>query len=422
MGKSVRRTATVFILVAFVVLLIAASASASSVSNKQLTPGMTTRTIWDSSQVAVYKLPDGVNHNGHIHFELTWKPGWADLDIYLLDQDFSTLSEEMGYMAAFYGREVIDYKVQNVSNKTIETPPYGDPYMVGDPYYVAVVAFNDVANYKIWGYYPQVDLEVGSSTTNQWNYYLQSWRMPADKTKSKKIAGPIYGYPYDYKPTSEGEGVCQLEWPADVAAKTVSDDIATGLLPANLEQYLYAGGDWDGIFENYGDGNWWPPALGDGRFGLTNSYDVAEGEYAAPGVTLHYVPSVYLIASDPVQGPFVEPKLGTNRMGYKATLTYPENLRFISATARVAAGAKATLKGTFALNGAWVTAGTKVTIQKQTKSGWAKVKTVSVGADGKWTAKVTVKAKTKFRAMAAGDDVTGLATEYSVIKTVRLKK
>ncbi len=30
------------------------------------------------------------------------------------------------------------------------------------------------------------------------------------------MTGPRYGGPYDFRPTSAGEGACQLEWPADV--------------------------------------------------------------------------------------------------------------------------------------------------------------------------------------------------------------
>lgn len=419
MGKSVRKTVIIVALVVLMVLLWAASASAYSVSNKQLTPGFTTRTIWDSAQVAVYKLPDGVNHNGAMHFELRWKPTWADLDVYLLDRDWVALNEEQGYMATFTGREVIDYRVTNVFNRTIETDPYsGEQHMVGDVYYVVVVAFNDVAQFQLWGYYPQIDLEVGTSTTNQWNYYMQPWRMPAKSSEYKKIAGAIYGYPYDFRPTSEGNGRCELEWPADIANKTVSNDHALGLMPSNLEQYVYAGANWDTVFENYGDQNWTPGALGGGRFGLGNGFAVTEGEFAAPQVMLHYIPSVYLISSDKTQGPFVEPKLGINREYFKATITYPENLRLTSIPAKVKKGTKATMKGTFALNGVWVPAGVQVTIQRKGSSGWTKVKTVSVGADGKWTAKFTVNTGAKYRAKATGDDATGLATEYSIAKKI----
>lgn len=421
MGKSVRRSAIILSLVVLMALMWVAAASASSATNAQVTPGFTTRTVWDSAQVAVYKLPYGVNHNGAIHMEVQFKPNWADLDIYLLNSDFSTLSEEEGYMAAFTGREVIDFAITGaggILNKTIETDPYsGEQTMVGDPYYVVIVAFNDTARYQVWGYYPQIDLEVGPSTTNQWNYYLQPFRMPAKKTAWKKISGAIYGYPYDFKPTSLGEGVCELEWPADVAAKTVSDDISMGLMPANLEQYLYGGAFWDTIFEDYGDGNWLPPAIDATRYGLHDTFTVQDGGYAAPQKMLHYVPSVYLIASDPAMGPFAEPKLGTRRMGYKATIVYPENLRLVSGTSRVRAGGRATIRGSFALNAAWA-AGAKVTIQRQTAAGWAKVKTVTVGATGKWTAKFYPRATTKYRAMATGDPVTGLATEYSVLKRI----
>jgi hypothetical protein len=121
-------------------------------------------------------------------------------------------------------------------------------------------------------------------------------------------------------------------------------------------------------------------------------------------------------------GPFAEPKLGTNRMGYKATIVYPENLRLISVTPRVRAGGMATIKGTFALNTAWAPVGTEVTIQRQTTAGWAKVKVVKVAADGKWTARFIPRATAKYRAMATGDPVSGLATEYSILKRIRVTR
>ena len=74
-------------------------------------PGVSLRTIWDSNQVACYKLPNGVNHNGYIHMELKFKPNWADFDVYLLNEYGQTLSEEMGYMASLTGKEVIDHYV-----------------------------------------------------------------------------------------------------------------------------------------------------------------------------------------------------------------------------------------------------------------------------------------------------------------------
>jgi hypothetical protein len=425
MGKSYRRTIVFVAMAALFVLLTATSAFALTANTQQLTPGMTTRTIWDTSQVAVYEVGNGtnyVNHTGYIHMEVSWMPRWADLDIYLLNADGETLSEEMGYMATFYGKEVIDYRVPSISmdGRTIVTPEYGDPYMVGDKYYVVIVAFNDAARYQIRGYYPQIDLSVGNSTTNQWNYYIEPFRKPDRASAWASIRGPQWGGAYAFRPTSTGEGVVELEWPADVKAKVVSDDHANDLRPANMEQYVWAGADYDTIVENYGDANWLPGEIAPGRFGLQDAFNVEVGGLAAPGKPMWYVPSLYLVTSDPLEGPFAAPKLGRSTMGFKATVTWPENLRLRIAPSSVRKGSMATVRGSFALNGDWA-AGMKVTIQRKTAKGWAKVTTTKVAANGQWVAKFRVSATNTYRAMAAGDAGTGLATEYSVSKRIRAR-
>ncbi len=415
MTKHIRRAALVGMLIAVFGLTVVAPALAYTATTQQLTPGMTTRTIWDKAQVAVYEITNGtnyVNHNGYIHMELTWKPSWADFDIYLLDADGTTLSEEMGYMGVFTGKEVIDYQVRSVRNKEIVTPTYGDKYMVGDKYYVAVVAFNDAAKFQIRGYYPQIDLSVGTSTTNQWNYYIEGFRVPAKKDAWVSLYGPMWGGPYAMRPTSLGEGTAQLEWPANVVKKVVSDDHANGFMPSNMEQYMFAGSDYDTVFENYGDGNWTPPALGGGRWGLTNTFPVTTTGNARPLRPMWYVPSLYLVSSDKTQGAFAPPKLGKTTAGYKATITFPENLRLIAAPRKVTVGGTATVKGSFALNGAWQ-AGASVQVQRQKGSTWVKVKKATVGANGRWTATFKVNTTAKYRVVATGDPATGLDVEMT---------
>ena len=134
---------------------------------------------------------------------------------------------------------------------------------------------------------------------------------------------------------------------------------------------------------------------------------------------LHYVPSLYLVASDAMAGGTAEPMLGKSTMGFKATLVWPENLRLKSAPSKVKEGAKATIKGSFALNVMWQ-AGASVKIQKSLGGGkWQTVKTVTTDASGNWIAKVKVSKTTTFRATAAGDAATGLATEISVSKRIK---
>lgn len=428
MTKSFKRAALAAMLVVVCGLILVAPALALTSNTQQITPGMTTRTIWDKAQVAIYEVGNGtnyVNHNGYIHMEITWKPNWADFDLYLLDADGVTLSEEMGYMAVFTGKEVIDYRVTNILNRTIVNDPYAGDYMVGDKYYVVVVAFNDAAKFQIRGYYPQIDLSVSADTRNQWNYYLEGYRKPAKKDAWTSLYGPRWGGAYAMTPTSVGEGKAELEWPADADKKTVSTDHSLGLMPSNMEQYMYSGEDYDEVFPgNYGDQNWSPPALDATRWGLTNTFSVAEpggSIVAAPKHTMWYVPSLYLVSSDKTLGPFAPPKLGKSTVGYKATISYPENLRKISAPGKVKKGAKATVKGSFALNGEWQV-GKSVQIQRKTSSGWVKVKNVTTGANGQWSTKVTVKAKTTYRAVATGDAVTGLATETSRNWTIKVTK
>lgn len=409
-------------LVTFVALVVALPAFGMSATTKQVDPGISVRTIWDSAQVACYKLPNGVNHNGYIHMELKFKPNWADFDIYLLNAYNQTLSEEMGYMAAFTGREVIDYRVTNVVNKDIVPgDPYttDDDYMVGDAYYVVVVAFSEQAKFQVSGYYPQIDLSVGSDTRNQWNYYLQGFRKPSSSSQWTSLHGPNYGYPYDYTPTSEGNGEAWLQWPANVTNKTVDYDPLAAPSPANMEQYLYSGSNWETVFEDYGDGNWSPADQG-GWYGLRDTYEVLTDEVVRPLRMLHYIPSLYLVASDPMQGGLAAPKTGVSKMGYKTTLIWPENLRITSAPAKVKKNAYATFKGTFALDRAWQ-AGATITLQKNVNGTWKKAKTVKTDANGKWTAKVKFTGTASYRAMATGDDATGLAVEYSLTKRVNSK-
>lgn len=424
MSRSLRRDVLVGVVLMLVTLVCASSAAALSTTTRQVEPGVSVRTIWDSAQVVCYKLPNGVNHNGYIHLELRFKPNWADLDVYLLDGNGQALSGEMGNMAALTGREVVDYQVTNVADQTVET---GDPYtsdddhMVGDTYYVVVVAFSEAAQFQVWGYYPQIDLSVGSDTTDPGNYYIQSFRRPAGATSWTRLDGANYGYPYDFIPTSVGQGEAWLEWPADVVGKAVQYDPVKAPSPANMEQYLYADADWRMVFGDHGDANWSPAPQGDPPiwYGLRDMFAVEDGgDLGRPLRVMHYVPSLYLVASDPTLGGLAAPKLGKSTVGFKATLIWPENLCFGKAPAKVKKGADATLKGSFALNGAWKK-GAAVKIQRSLGGGqWKTIKTVATAADGTWTAKVTMTAAATFRAVADGDSATGLATEYSITRRV----
>jgi len=426
MKRSVGKSVAVAVLAVAVVLVMAGSALALSVT-QTYDKGTTTRVIWDTTQVACYKLPKGVNHIGPIHMELTFKPGWADFDLYLLNADGDAVggvAGEQGYLASFTGKEVVDCWVDEVVNSEPD-PYYGG--VPGDTYYVLVVAFNETAKFRIDGYYPQIADPEDTNTTDPWNYYLQRYRKPAKPDQYITLRGPRYGYPYDFRPTSVGKVEAHLEWPADVVNKQVlytADDYNNWIRPANMEQYMYYGPDWDTVWENYGDTNWRPPKQDGGAwYGLKNptpkQTQGTSRDGLQPMVMWHYVPSLYMVAADPTQGPFGGPKLGISTIGFKATLIYPENLRIASAPKVVKLGKTAVVKGTLALGGDWAV-GVKVTLQRKTASGWKNVKSAVTGANGAWVIKFKPSATAVYRASAPGLGAPNLDTELSASKRIRV--
>jgi len=430
MAMFARRFGVVALVAMGVLLIVAVPAFAgASMTEKQVDPGVTMRTIWDQSQVGTWAV-EGVSHNGYIHMEVTFKPNWGDVDIYLLNkygEAVGGIAGEEGYLAGFLGKEVIDYKVTSIMDKTVvdpdETPDSGDEYIQGDTYYVMIVAFNEPVQYQIRGYYPVTDLAAGagSSTTNAFNYYLSGYRHPEDKDAWAKITGPVYGSPYDFKPTSEGDMSVMLQWPANLETKTVdySPEVAWG---ANMESYMYAGDDWTGIWSNYSDGNWFLDSaqlthnagLPTEWHGLLDSAALDEGtEGFEPNQTMHFVPSLYSVADNPAtgQGPFADPpvKVGRSTMGFKATIFYPQNLFFSSVPSSVKSGSMATLKGSFALAGAWKV-GAEVQVQKKSGDVWVNVTKGTTNANGVFSIQVKITKSLYWRAVAAGE-APGLAFE-----------
>jgi hypothetical protein len=380
--------------------------------------------------VSIRKLTYGVNHTGYIHMQLTFKPTTSDLDIYLLDSNGDVVSEEMGCMGLFAGKEYVDYRVTDVIDQTIEFDfDAGEDYMVGDTYYVAVVAFNGAASYQIWGYYPQIYLDASEDVYESYNYYLQTYRAPASATSWATITGPRYGGAYDFRPTSVGEGTCRLQWPADIVNKVVTYDRVNAPMPYNVEQYLYAGSLWDLVLSNYGTEENYLPELHDmgtlettdDWYGFNDTYDVAEFAWdddlwaQRPA---HYVPSLFLAYADATLGPDGAPKIGRSTMGYKAVLTYPENL-WLRKVVKYSTYYK--LYGRYSLDGAAVPIGTTVQIQRKTAtSGWATVKSVKTTDDlGSWSVKLSPGVTWYVRAKALGNDTTGLEYEYSITKTLK---
>lgn len=432
--RQISRRFVVALVLSLTMLLLVSSVAYASYSDKQVTPGTTTRTIWGSNQVAIYELPNGINHTGYMHFEVTFRPSWADFDIYLIGPANKALNMEMGYNASFTGKEVIDFNVTRVTNTTIVDDPYSGPYMVGDRYYVAVVAFNETARFQISGYYPQIDLSVSQTTNAKDNFYFESFRMPRSKTAWKTLSGTPYGKPWDFIPTSLGTASVGLEWPASVVDKEVTYDLDNAPSPANYESYVYAGVDWDTVFEAYGDSYFTPPAQAAMMptwplpwYGHFNTIAITPGEVGEnagpPMLTYHFIPSLYLAAADPMVGANGALKTGITTVGYKATLVYPENLRITRAPGRVFKGTKATLKGKFALDGEWAAdKAIQIWARPYGTKTWKKVGTpVMTDASGSWVKKVTVKAKTYYRAGADGNPASGLEYEYSWSRLIYVK-
>lgn len=421
-------------------LVIAAPAFAltNSSTSSQITPGVMQRVIWGQTQV--FQYPVQVSHVGNLHVELKFNPNYASnfLNVFIWDGDsdvgnFTFQNINQGWSSISNGKCVVDYWVPSISSegKTVVNPdPYstGDEYLQGDTYTVVVVSYNDWdSKFHIWGYGSQTDLNAGygSSTTNENNFYLQPFRYP--DSGDKRLVGVPYGSPWDFKVTSEGTISTDLEYPADVKAKKVTYDPVGGSAPAVWEQYLYAGGNWDTVISDYvtPSPNWWPNSYGTDPvwYGLHDDVDVSEAsETAKPNMTYHYYPDLVLVSSNAADGPFAPLKAGIVTMGYKATLTYPCNLRLASAPSSVAKGSKATLKGTFALDGAWVPAGTLLQLQFKSGSKWVtKYNGVKVGANGAWSKQVKVTATGYWRALGVGNDATGLAAEVSNTKQIKAK-
>jgi hypothetical protein len=401
-------------LLALALLVGSTPVTAATVISRQIEHGMTQRTIWDTTQVRIIRLP-GINHHGALHIELNFRPAAADLDLYLLDAHGNALKQEMGVMATVPGREVIDFPITKVVDTSIAVDDEGAQYMVGDTYYLAIVAFKDTAEYQVWGYYPEIDLATGSSPGYDWNYSLKEFRFPEDATEWDVIKGPAYGYPYDFKPTSLGEGEARLEWPAEEldGGWTVTYDPQGAPKPVNMEQYLYAGVGWETVLRNYGDTvNYLPAPLPGGGHGLSDTFSVSRVGAVTPHRTLHYVPSLYLAYENALLGPDGAPSEGLITVGIRATLTYPENLRLDRAVRWPRSYAVA---GTLSLNGVRVP-GAEVEIERQTRAGdWKTIRTVTTDERGWWFLRLRpVHGAMKIRASAAGDPATGLDREYSI--------
>lgn len=408
-----RAVIAVVSLVTLAGLAVAAPALATTVTTGQPTPGMTKRTIWDQTQVTIRKLPTGVNHYGTIHMELYFEDFAADLDVYLLNQDGDVITDsgESGY---WLGWESVDYQVTGIAT---------EPTTTGDTYYVVVVAFNGASDYFLWGYYPRLlDPEWSSDPAAAGNYYLEVYNYPADGSWAS-ITGPRIGTPYSVTPTSMGTFSARLEWPADLANLVVKPDLAEGLMPAWFRQYVYSRAT--GTQYVTDDGTWAPDLHeeepldpDDDWYGLYDTFDTSSwwDTVGWPLKTVHYVPDLYMAYADPLLGPDGAPRTGRTTMGFKATLTYPENL-WLRKVVKYSTYYK--VYGAYSLEGERVPAGTAIKIERKTATkDWAVVKTVYTNDLGAWSVTLSPGVKWWVRARAVGDGATGLSTEYSVSKVL----
>ena len=416
-----RKTARAFVVTASLLVLVALGAAAPvaavTVADRQVTPGMHERTIWDTTQVSIRKLPTGVNHYGTIHMELYFKNYAADLDLYLLNQDGDIVTEtgDQGY---WLGWETVDYKVDEIATV---------PSSVGDTYYVLVVAFNGASDYFLWGYYPRLLDGAITDPAAARNYYLEVYNFPADGSWAS-LTGPRVGAPYAVTPTSMGTFGARLEWPADVSAQLVGDDAAQGLMPAWFRQYVWQ----RSIGKLYiADEGTWAPGLHeedpadptDDWYGLYDSFSTFSWWDTAgwPLKTVHYVPNLYMAYADPLLGPDGAPRTGRTTIGYRAILTWPENL-WLKKVVKYSSYYK--VYGTYSLLGVRVGAGVPIRIERKTATkDWALVKTVYTNDLGAWSVKLTPGVKWWVRARAKGitiqDDVhVGVDPEYSIMKVL----
>ena len=427
-----KRTGRYLLVVCLAAVVFLSVASVALADTQTTVPGMTERVIWDTVQVAAYKV--NVSHIGNLHAEVTFKPDWADFDIYIYNESCESVWEEpMGYSGMLTGKEVIDHYVSqedfnNAPGSTDIVPedPYtGEPeHLRGVDYYVIVVAYNETAEFQVWGYAPYTDLSTGVTTvSDQWNWYFDPFRFPGNKNTWGTLKGTPYGYSWDFTPTSEGQGQIRLQWPARKVDGVwmVTYDLANSPKPANMETYLFVGSAWDTVFEEYGWA-WYKPKAQDLAtwYGHKNVWAISESGDFKPGSTYHYVPVLVGVVNDAKRGPSSGPKEGIQTIGYKATMWFPQNLFMSSAPGKVAKGKTATFKGTFALDAAWK-AGAKVTLQVKKSDGtWKNLKSATTGSTGKWTVSWAPKASAWFRVKAAGNDATGLKTEYGKSKWVKV--
>jgi hypothetical protein len=472
--KSARRFVLFAVLAVLLLLVFAAGAFAypgiNGSTEKQVAPGQTLRSIYGSCQVFMYKLPHNVTHDGYIHVEM--KYGWPDYDcyVYLIRQNVANgvweqaatsdgvSSDQQGWNGDFYGKEVIDFYVEDVLDQTVNTA--GDD-LTGDEYYVMVQSFDDVSRFELSGYYPRVafDPDAASNPVDGGNWFRGKFQFP--KTGRVQIYGAPYGGPFNFTPTSVGNAYINTRYPWNATNKTVQGLAADGVtkvavgprqpMPeyldgrqlAAFDQYLYPG-DWSesgSLWDMAGSGlgHWAQNHTQGGNPPATMLLDpawtrrisarqtIALGTNMAPDTFKIYIPVLWMVSSDPTQGRYAPPASGMSTIGYLGEIQYPQNLYLNKAATKVKNG-KVSLTGNLAIaplwddpTGAasgtigWAPADTVVTIQARIgKGAWKKVGTGKVaGTEGVWTASVkAVNGTAQYRAVWTGARMQSITVQF----------
>ncbi len=277
------------------------------------------------------------------------------------------------------------------------------------------MVYGGSGKFELSGYYPRLDPSSGWSTLDPWDWFIKP--LPPI---SGTLQGAPYGGPWDFKATSRGLVKLSFQWPADVKTHVVSDDLQQGLQPVQFCEDLYRDPNWGAMpVSRYGSACWHgqyyagPPEW----WGLYNQFLATD--FSLP-YSYHYVPYLTMAAKDPTLGQLSKPKTGITTVGYKADFLIPQNLTIDRSPVTVKAGGTVVVTGRFALDGAWKD-GAEVTLLKHSGKKWVKLATGTTAADGKWAIKIMPTASMVVKAMATGDAATGVATEYSLAKQIKVR-
>jgi hypothetical protein len=469
--------AVVFAVAVFATPALAAASSGAPVEVKNTpAPGLNTRAVVETEQV--YQHTFHVTHWGALHFDITYKPVWANVQVFLIGPSSNTglpgvyqtdlydVNEAEGTLSWWAGEQVIDWVVEpgQLANQATKPDPYSTAspapqVLVGDSYTLVVDCLNQgVSSFKVTGYSPQYytpDMLGGADQSWSAANDLQdpSWYERRFSHTGGRLQGPPYAGPNAHYVTSAGTVTQWVRWPIDPSKKTFTYNPTSpwlGYDPARpylgeVDAYIFDAGlylmakqwpaDWDPahavpaptaspwLDAAYGDtATWSVPAPAPG--------DEFAGEINQP---VYCYPEFWVANGDPTtmydgSNP-AKLAQGTSTVSVLQEVTYPADLQILSAPARAAAGASVTFSGTFGLNvggttDGWQDPGTPVYVQlfKGTNHVLRTWGPFNVGANGVWKgtfrppATATVK-HAKYRAFSPSPPHVAY-DEYSNVKSL----